>query len=112
MYNRKMSDESGFNAPLTTKEGLEAERVTQSDFATGTEGAPLNATEPAPPAETPPPGGPDEAPPLVAPPETPAPTEPTPLPDLPQQPDAPAPMPNPSAPPQPEELPPIDPSVG
>ncbi|MEO5707660.1 MAG: hypothetical protein ABIT10_01300 [Alteraurantiacibacter sp.] len=115
------SDQTGFDAPLTTAEGLSAPRVTQSDFANATDigAAPTeptypierDASEPAPPAETPEPDAPAETPPLVAPPETPVPSEPTPVEPPPSQPDELPPMPNPASPPQPDELPPVDPVV-
>ncbi len=119
-------EQTGFNAPLTTNEGLNAPRVTQSDFANATDiGAspteptyPIegDATEPAPPPEPPPPetpvpDAPAETPPPSAPPETPAPSEPMPVEPTPDQPDVPPPTPEPEAPQQPDELPPIDPAV-
>lgn len=121
MSTHSQTDETGFNAPLTTDVGLGAARVTQSDFANATdigatpteasypiEGA---ATEPAPPPETPVPNGPAETPPPSAPPETPAPSEPTPVEPTPAQPDVPPPITEPNFPQQPDELPPVDPAV-
>lgn len=121
MSNHSLKEQTGFDAPLTTDEGLNAPRVTQSDFANATDiGAspteptyPIegDATEPAPPPETPTPDAPAETPPPSAPPETPAPSEPMPVEPTPDQPDVPPPTPEPLEPAQPDELPPIDPIV-